>query len=469
LLPVESIIFRPDGRSLLTVDMGGTLKEWPRADPGFLPFPGPRAVGGQGAVVLSGDGRRLALLHGAIGPHPDAAELHPLEVRDAATGARLLTRRVSMASLKQMDLDGGGRRLALWWSERPFLGHPGALPSLGLALGGMPAGAGLFANAWFLGLLAAYDRVEVIDVESGREVMVREGLGGALRLSPDGRSLLVGGNPVHRRGVLPFGGFAPPAEGPWALVDVDTGRERFRGAGGPQAVHAAAFHPAGRLLAVWSIDPPRMTGFSVLTLWDLETGQIIAERPVPQRDGPGRLLDLQYSADGQRLVGCTSGQKGRTLLVWDGTTGQETLRTGLKDVLTLDLLGSGSFELDPDGRSLAYADHTSTIRVVDLLTGEERQTLRGHPNGVTAWRFSPDGRRLASLGAPGLGSTTGGDLRVWDLAMGQDLLSLPQPWHGPGAPLLHFAGQRLTLINSWGIRVLDGTPGAPSRARSAAE
>src|SRR5262249_32998102 len=66
-------------------------------------------------------------------------------------------------------------------------------------------------------------------------------------------------------------------------------------------------------------------------------------------------------------------------------------------------------------------------RVWDTESGRERYTLRGHTARVLAVAFSPDGRRLTSAGSgqdPD-GGPLPGDVRVWDTATGQELLTLP--------------------------------------------
>jgi tetratricopeptide (TPR) repeat protein len=61
----------------------------------------------------------------------------------------------------------------------------------------------------------------------------------------------------------------------------------------------------------------------------------------------------------------------------------------------------------PDGARLASAGEDGAVRVWDVATGQEALTLRGHAGPVRRVAFSPDGGRLASAGGDGT-------VKVWD-------------------------------------------------------
>jgi eukaryotic-like serine/threonine-protein kinase len=81
--------------------------------------------------------------------------------------------------------------------------------------------------------------------------------------------------------------------------------------------------------------------------------------------------------------------------VWDVGSGAAVQRMGFEQDYLLTLTYS------PDGRSLAVAGKTRTIRLWDPITGQELLTLDGHKGQVNNLVFSPDGTNLASCSHDG--------------------------------------------------------------------
>jgi WD40 repeat protein len=84
--------------------------------------------------------------------------------------------------------------------------------------------------------------------------------------------------------------------------------------------------------------------------------------------------------------------------------------------------------LSGDGKLLASPSDDKTVKVWDLTTGKQAITLTVPTDRVLCLALSPDGKCLASGGACGPWDRTlrrhqSGEVRLWDLATGQELLA----------------------------------------------
>lgn len=149
------------------------------------------------------------------------------------------------------------------------------------------------------------------------------------------------------------------------------------------------------LLILLTLFPPNLVAQDY-TRWALPES-------VKVRLGKGGLTgNLQHSPDSTRLAVAT------TIGIWlyDTEPYQKVaLFTGhTKEVLTL--------AFSPDGNTLASGGHDESVRLWDVVTGENIWTRTGPGLGIYSVAFSPDGSTLAS---GGMDCT----VLIWDIASSQ--------------------------------------------------
>src|SRR5262249_47901901 len=107
-----------------------------------------------------------------------------------------------------------------------------------------------------------------------------------------------------------------------------------------------------------------------------------------------------------------------TMKLWD----LKTLR--VLHVMPLGATTSPRSAFSPDGRLFAAAVREAPLnapfKIWDTTTGVEVQVLPGHTNSPFGVAVSPDNRLLAA-------SSFDRTIRVWDIAGGKELYTLPKP------------------------------------------
>ena len=141
-------------------------------------------------------------------------------------------------------------------------------------------------------------------------------------------------------------------------------------------------------------------GDSGVRLWDVNTGDNVANIPVKQKS---RVRLVSFSPDGRTLAYRVSGEKFTRL--WDITTQTEA---GIIENPSIE-----SWAFSPDGNTLASAAGR-IITLWDVVTRQPVATLEGHLDRIDSLIYSPDGNTLAS-------TSWDDTVRLWDIATHQNI------------------------------------------------
>jgi WD40 repeat protein len=386
LPPVElrgGMVWSADGRELLVSCRGEIV----RIDGAAGRFAGvvrrPDGLGSRGAAYLSPDGHLAASASG-----PGAPTVW--DVRTGRTVYRYPDRpplfRVACPDNRTVTTLAAGSRIELWnrADGRSLTAQEFAGPNRPVWAAGNLSADGRF--------LAVYDdasrAVQVYDTASGRLLRAGQDWANAfpsgIGFSPSGERLVVA------------------AQGQVTLADRESGRAIRQL---PNGGLAASFSPDGRLVAVLDKDEVRLV--------EVFTNRVrrtlpIAAIPIDAADVRFPAGRVRFSRDGSRLA--VFGPCYR-VWVWSVSDGELLYEDrGDRSALFSDVWPGA---IGPDGRWLAYpAEDGAGVRVFDLTNprpGSGTTTLRGHRGRIADMTFTPDGRRLVSVCADGIGL-------VWDVA-----------------------------------------------------
>lgn len=239
--------------------------------------------------------------------------------------------------------------------------------------------------------------------------------GRAVAFSPDGKHLAVG---IHT--------------GTVRLWDVANRQPVALFRGHTEPIRGVAFSPDGRLLAACTGEKSRI--WEITSGWELAVLRrhsacmdTVAFAPdgrtlvsVSEKSAP-KLWDVAAAKERITLQGDSGGgsvayHPEGTLVAWTKGDSDDDLHyigeIRLSDPQTAESLRGHSSRITaiaftPDGKSLASASWDHTVKLWDVVTGQERATLRGHQDEVNAVAFSADGRLLVS-------AANDGTVRFWE-------------------------------------------------------
>jgi WD40 repeat protein len=224
---------------------------------------------------------------------------------------------------------------------------------------------------------------------------------------------------------------AANGDGTISLFDLKTGGEPELLHGHKALVFAVAFHPEGTHLASASAD-------LTVKVWDLATGKEVFSRPGHMGGHGSAAYGLAFSRDGRRLA---AGGADGSLVLWDAATGDRIHTLYGHERMAL------SVAFSHNGRLLVSGDWVGNLRVWDAQTGQLLRTVPGDGRAISAAVFSPNGRWLATTGYDRL-------VKLWDVAtIAKSDAEPPQPfrlWHAHECLILGLAfspdGRRLASI-----------------------
>jgi RNA polymerase sigma factor (sigma-70 family) len=338
------------------------------------------------------------------------------------------------------------------------------------------------------------NRLELWDVSNARRLQVLNAPDqpfSYLAFTDGGKSLLAGGSPYLRFPVHP--------KNTVHLWDVATGRERSHFEVGAGNVRFPVLSPDASLLALEFWNDNAKGPDNRIAIWDVTARKMVREIVGMAKEVPpaGQLYfsALAFAPHGKTLI---AGGIDDLLIAYDVATGAELRRFGL------GIPNPQALTFTADGKTLAVAMPTATIRLIDMATGKDRipddspqmeihrlalasdgrtvitaefgtivlwdaatgrvrRRLQSHLHYVQAVRMAGDGHTLVTLEWDR--SYQKRELQVWEVATGKELHRIPLKESGAfGALAVAPDGKSAALAAAGGdIIALDLTTGKEQR------
>ena len=179
--------------------------------------------------------------------------------------------------------------------------------------------------------------------------------------------------------------------------------------GGQAAVDAVAFSPRERRVAL-------LTRGGRFRLLDLESGAFVSLPKINLqldilRIGPMFPLSMDFSSDGEQVL---LAGRDHVIRVFDLIGGEEVARLPESEGVTGHEAGVSAARFSPNRRRIASGSGDGMLIVWDARTRNVLQRLPGHGSDVTGLDWAPDSIHLVS-------SSTDGTARIWNTATGASL------------------------------------------------
>ena len=227
--------------------------------------------------------------------------------------------------------------------------------------------------------VGGYKEVKLLDPVSGKVLGVlgdHEGVVRSIAFSPDGKWLAAGSGLCQQSGEIKL----------WDLA----ARQSLRAMKGhTDCIYSVAFSPNGKMLASGSYDKTVM-------LWNASTGEEIKTL----RDHIDAVFAVAFSPDGKWLA---TGSQDRSVKIWDVASGKRLYTLG--DALD----GLTSIAFSPSGKRIAAGGYDKTIWIWDLAAdgGNLTHSLIADEDSILSIEWSPDGKEIVT-------SSSDGSIRVRD-------------------------------------------------------
>jgi WD40 repeat protein len=494
--PISLLAFRGND-TLVSLCKQGKVKEWNLGRSRRVVFPdlGP----GYGGLSIDPT-RRYALTTRPAGPPPDRSTVREADLWDISSGdpRQVFRKPLSLpgsphaVAMVNSHFSPSGRRVLVTYQEdqrrrvNPIFPRPESVGHL------LPTPVDWFggitrASLGWTSQLPALSRTVVWDVPSGETLLDLPHLTSTPQFSRDGRYLT-----LHQRIDNRIGW----AEGDRRVWDLSVRPARLVSLETPTIPLGPDEHinwdyqlgPGERFISCTARTfqaatrrGPQITTGVFLIRWDLETGRLVFNRPLPDAPkGPSHDQRLVFSPDMTRIVAVPNSEDGAPVIggstelrmwelrpdgeavrIWtdsgDWITGQDE---GTKSTLTQLLV-----ECLPDGKKMLIVGEKQA-RLFNLDAMDRPIILRGVRGFPYRAALSDDSRRLIMLSnnAP-IGLPKQMELKVWDLVTRQELLALPvnfpERFGGPSF-VRTFDGKQLKLFlrsdRGGEFYTLDGSP-----------